>query len=30
MKPAAPAPEVLIAGATGLVGRELTRQLLAR
>ncbi len=30
MKPAAPVPEVLIAGATGLVGRELTQQLLAR
>lgn len=30
MKPAAPAAEVLIAGATGLVGRELTRRLLAR
>jgi len=30
MKPAAPTAEVLIAGATGLVGRELTRRLLAR
>lgn len=30
MNPAAPATEVLIAGATGLVGGELTRQLLAR
>lgn len=30
MKPPDPAPEVLIAGATGLVGRELTRELLAR
>lgn len=29
MSPAAAAPEVLIAGATGLVGRELTRLLLA-
>lgn len=29
MQSAAPAPKVLIAGATGLVGRELTRQLLA-
>lgn len=30
MSPAARAPDVLIAGATGLVGRELMRELLAR